>query len=519
MNAPETLIARFLVNSLWQVGVLFLVAVPVSYLLKRCRPSIQEIFWTVVLLLSTGLPLLSLSISAGWVRQPPIFSTLVVPSAERLSSVAFGEGVPTPAETPGIGAGLAMAYLVLLGLALAAFLHSVWAMSALRRSSAGPLRRGNTCELLRNCSREFSLSPPQLFLSNRIRTPVTMGHRRPLVLLPGNLAGGDSASVLTAVLSHELAHIARGDFLRNLVLELVTIPLQFHPAVWYLRKQVRRYRELAADELVTERIMSRSNYARSLLSAAETGLGRIEMRGNLAVGCHNLEERIRCLIKPRRKASRRFQALLLVTGCLLVAAPAAAATVLQGSQASSPAAEEPHQPGQPGLTHPVLVEQTIPGYTQEAKDAGINGDMILTCVIGTDGRARECQVDQDIGYGLADSAIQEIEQNWRFEPGTLDGKPVDVQATIEVQFRLKGTLNPEEAEGSRVVAVRVEGPTEAVASARKLIRTQEGSPFHASIFAADQERLKDSNLYSVVVAQILEGEAGGVTLLFRVEPK
>jgi hypothetical protein len=42
---------------------------------------------------------------------------------------------------------------------------------------------------------------------------------------------------------------------------------------------------------------------------------------------------------------------------------------------------------------------------------------------------------QGIGYGLDQSAINTITTEWRFEPGTKDGQPVDVQVNMEVSFR------------------------------------------------------------------------------------
>jgi uncharacterized protein len=41
-----------------------------------------------------------------------------------------------------------------------------------------------------------------------------------------------------------------------------------------------------------------------------------------------------------------------------------------------------------------------------------------------------------LGYGLDESAINTIATKWRFAPGTLNGEPVDVQANIQVSFRL-----------------------------------------------------------------------------------
>ena len=89
-----------------------------------------------------------------------------------------------------------------------------------------------------------------------------------------------------------------------------------------------------------------------------------------------------------------------------------------------------------GVTMPEILEQTTPSYTKEAIEAKVEGIVILEVVFRKDGRVDRFRVLREPGYGLAEKAIQEIEKNWRFRPGTLDGKPVDVPATIEVQFNL-----------------------------------------------------------------------------------
>ena len=54
--------------------------------------------------------------------------------------------------------------------------------------------------------------------------------------------------------------------------------------------------------------------------------------------------------------------------------------------------------------------------------------------IGPDGR-REFEVIRSLEPGLDQKAIEAVQQ-WRFKPGTKDGAPVTVRATIEVNFRL-----------------------------------------------------------------------------------
>jgi periplasmic protein TonB len=89
------------------------------------------------------------------------------------------------------------------------------------------------------------------------------------------------------------------------------------------------------------------------------------------------------------------------------------------------------------ITNPVIVNQTIPSYTDEAIKAKAQGIVLLEAIIRKDGRVTDFRVLRGLGYGLEERAIEEIASNWKFRPGTKDGRPVDVRATIEVQFNLR----------------------------------------------------------------------------------
>ena len=88
-----------------------------------------------------------------------------------------------------------------------------------------------------------------------------------------------------------------------------------------------------------------------------------------------------------------------------------------------------------GVTPPTLVFKAEPEYTEEARVAKYQGTVIISAEIGTDGAASMLQVVRGLGFGLDDNAIDAISR-WQFKPGTKDGQPVPVMATIEVNFRL-----------------------------------------------------------------------------------
>ena len=59
----------------------------------------------------------------------------------------------------------------------------------------------------------------------------------------------------------------------------------------------------------------------------------------------------------------------------------------------------------------------------------------LSGEIDPSGVAQNIEVSRSLEPGLDQKAIESVQQ-WRFKPGTKDGAPVTVRATIEVNFRL-----------------------------------------------------------------------------------
>lgn len=92
-----------------------------------------------------------------------------------------------------------------------------------------------------------------------------------------------------------------------------------------------------------------------------------------------------------------------------------------------------------GVSAPVVVEKTEPQYTDEARTAKLEGVVILSLVVGEDGKARDMRIVRSLEPGLDDNAMKSV-ATWRFQPGKLEGKPVPVMATVEVSFRL--LVNP-----------------------------------------------------------------------------
>ena len=91
---------------------------------------------------------------------------------------------------------------------------------------------------------------------------------------------------------------------------------------------------------------------------------------------------------------------------------------------------------------PVVMEKVEPSYTEEARKARVSGIVILEAIIGRDGLVKKATVLKPLPYGLDQAAVDAVKQ-WKFKPGTLEGKPVDVIFNLTVSFRLDKKENPE----------------------------------------------------------------------------
>ncbi|MFB3904858.1 MAG: TonB family protein [Acidobacteriota bacterium] len=104
---------------------------------------------------------------------------------------------------------------------------------------------------------------------------------------------------------------------------------------------------------------------------------------------------------------------------------------------SGPPGDGVYEYGTPGIVDPQILIQTIPSYTDEAIKAKVQGVVLLQAIIRKNGRVDSPVVLRGLGYGLEEKAIKEIVSNWRFRPAMLNGRAVDLQATIEVTFNLR----------------------------------------------------------------------------------
>jgi protein TonB len=88
-----------------------------------------------------------------------------------------------------------------------------------------------------------------------------------------------------------------------------------------------------------------------------------------------------------------------------------------------------------GVSQPAVIFKVDPEYSEEARKAKYSGTVMLSVIVDAEGHARDIHVARSLGMGLDEKAIEAVGK-WKFRPGMKGGQPVNVRATIEVNFRL-----------------------------------------------------------------------------------
>ncbi|MBE5318100.1 M48 family metalloprotease [Pedobacter sp. MR2016-19] len=101
------------------------------------------------------------------------------------------------------------------------------------------------------------------------QVPMVVGHFKPLILIPLGLLNGLSNAEVEAILSHELAHIKRKDYLVNLLQSFIEIVFFFNPAVLWVSQLIKTEREHCCDDLAIACVNDRKNYVQALIVCQE----------------------------------------------------------------------------------------------------------------------------------------------------------------------------------------------------------------------------------------------------------
>jgi beta-lactamase regulating signal transducer with metallopeptidase domain len=198
-----------------------------------------------------------------------------------------------------------------------------------------------------------------------------------------------------AVLCHELLHVARRDWWWMAVEQAVQTVLWFHPAMWWALGQVHLSREQAVDERLIRMTGTRQPYLRALLTFAD---GPALALAAPFIKRGHLMSRIREISHHSTGSPLRL-ALLgapLIVVTLGAGLGAISTLPLQGRE-SQPTVYEPGN----GVLLPSVIREVRPQYTEEAKQAHLEGTVLLDCVVASNGTPRDIIVtgSLDAVYG------------------------------------------------------------------------------------------------------------------------
>jgi tetratricopeptide (TPR) repeat protein len=150
---------------------------------------------------------------------------------------------------------------------------------------------------------------PTVLVSERSRVPLLWGYFRPILLLPRAAESWDHDR-LRVVITHEIAHLERGDWLTLLLGRIAVSVYWFHPLAWYLEQQARRDCEEACDDRVLATGTRASDYASHLLELSRGLQGGVAPQPAVALlRASQVEQRLRAILHPtreRRSPTRRF---------------------------------------------------------------------------------------------------------------------------------------------------------------------------------------------------------------------
>lgn len=169
-----------------------------------------------------------------------------------------------------------------------------------------------------------------------LRSPVTAGCWRPVVLVPASLLTGMPPDLLEALLAHELAHVRRFDYLMNLLQSAIEILLFYHPTVWWLSNRIRIEREQVADDVAASTLGEPRRLALALSELDLFQLATPQLAPAAQGG--NLMSRIKRLVRPESEPLNWKMAVPVLGLAVFAAFATQSATAEQARTGQAPAA-------------------------------------------------------------------------------------------------------------------------------------------------------------------------------------
>jgi beta-lactamase regulating signal transducer with metallopeptidase domain len=302
MEIASRFVLAFVVNAAWQVHLMALAAGLGGRLLRSA--SARHRLLLATLACSLVVPLAT---SLGRGRPSAREAPFAPADASRGAVPWVGAGrsaVTSLAPSPWLANAVVTLYLAGLAVGGIRRARSWRGTVAVRRSALADPPPETVRRAAERCRSRLGLGDVLVRLSTAVASPVTLGVRRPVILVPADLVPTLAPDELVAALGHEMAHVRRRDFAWNAAAQLAAAPIAFHPATAWMLRGIRQARELACDALVSERVLEAGTYARALATLARS-LAPAPAYTLGVADAGILEERVMSLVTGRARRNAR----------------------------------------------------------------------------------------------------------------------------------------------------------------------------------------------------------------------
>lgn len=173
---------------------------------------------------------------------------------------------------------IAIVWAIGAGLLCLRLLGGCWQVLRLRRRFRGiDLSPAWQTRFRGMCQRFGVRATARVVESASVAVPTVIGCFKPVVLLPARIFTGLSEEQIEALVAHELAHIARYDYLVNIAQSVVEALLFYHPAVWWVSQGIRVEREYCCDDRAIATTHDGLSYARALTALEGWRGGQLQL--------------------------------------------------------------------------------------------------------------------------------------------------------------------------------------------------------------------------------------------------
>jgi TonB family protein len=443
LSSFESWVLAYLLNSLWQVPLVFLAAWAAARLARPAGPRMEHRVWVGALLLQAVLPLCHWRgdmLRQAWGLVLWIRGTGAGAGETR---IILGNGTASgslPWLPAGVFAAAAAAYLCVLLYFAGRFVRSVWITESMRRHAQSIELDPEIASSIDSLSLLFGFGRGEVRFSSSavIPGPATVGILRQTLLLPAGFLRRLSDRDMQAVLAHEFTHMRRHDFAKNLLYGIVSLPVAYHPVLALTRARLAETRELVCDAMAAEVVGGRETYARSLLRLAQMLSDRKAPRILHAIGIFdaNIFERRVMHLTGKSFEIRGARRLAIAVACAAVALLTCASALALRMNVTAPTSSVPAPSSITVKPDQLKIAKKVqPVYPPDAKKARISGTVLLDAVIGKDGSVQSLRVVSG-PPALLQSALDAVRQ-WQYEPYLLNGEPIEVKTTITIMFTLR----------------------------------------------------------------------------------